>query len=88
MYDHPVESAQAISLFNNQQLLVVKFNMPSPGDNQGQAANMAGSKKWRQIILPVENKEDWEKVDLEIKSSLKVSFVSKFEEIFKIVFTK
>ena len=42
----------------------------------------------KEIILPVKNKEDWEKVDLEIKSSLKVSFVSKFEEIFKIVFTK
>ena len=42
----------------------------------------------KEIILPVENKEHWEKVDLEIKSSLKVSFVSKFEEIFKIVFTK
>ena len=40
----------------------------------------------KEIILPVENKEDWEKVDLEIKSSLKVSFVSKFVEILKIVF--
>ena len=25
----------------------------------------------KEIILPVENKEDWEKVDLEIKSSLR-----------------
>ena len=85
VYDHPVESVQAISMFNNQQLLdrkmTVRFdkvpdedpptnlsrlpdglrsvgmglgqdgmplldvraNLPSPGDNQGQADNMAGS---------------------------------------------
>ena len=42
--------------------------------------------KHKHIILPIDNKAQWESAKDDVKEKLKVDFVSKFREIYNIVF--
>ena len=48
-----------------------------------EAAKNAG---YKHIILPLDNLAQWESAKDDVKEKLKVNFVSKFEEIYNIVF--
>jgi ATP-dependent Lon protease len=41
-----------------------------------------------QVLLPLDNQEDWEELDKEIKKALKVHFVENAEEAFAVLFDK
>ena len=43
---------------------------------------------YKNIILPTDNKAEWDNIEQHVKENLLVNFVSKYEEIYKIVFLK
>ena len=50
-----------------------------------EAAKDAG---YHRIILPLDNKAEWENTNDDVKANLQVHFVSSFQEIYNIVFSK
>ena len=43
---------------------------------------------YKHIILPTDNKAQWENIEQYVKENLEINFVSKYEEIYDIVFSK
>ena len=50
-----------------------------------EAAKSAG---YQNIILPVDNRDQWDSIKPNVKADVKVNFVSNFEDIYEIVFVK